>query len=108
MVLACRAQIREVRATVEVLRYISLIVRRTRDHADVQLGASPRAAIHLFRFGQAMSAIEGRDFLTPDDVKAAAPAVLRHRLLLTAEAQVAARTPDQVVAEVLERVEIPR
>jgi MoxR-like ATPase len=107
-VLACRAQIRTIRATPEVLQYISQVIRGTRDHADVQLGASPRAAIHLFRLGQAMSAIEGRDYLTPDDVKAAAPAVLRHRLLLTAEAQVAARTPDKIVADVLERIEIPR
>jgi MoxR-like ATPase len=107
-VLACRAQIRQVRATVDVLQYISRVVRGTRDHADVQLGASPRAAIHLFRLGQALSAIQGREYLTPDDVKSAAPAVLRHRLLLTAEAQVAARTPDQVVAEVLERIEVPR
>jgi MoxR-like ATPase len=107
-VLACRAQIRAIRATTEVLRYISQVIRATRAHADVQLGASPRAGIHLFRLGQALSAIEGREYLTPDDVKAAAPAVLRHRLLLTAEAQVAARTPDQVVAEVLERIEVPR
>ncbi len=107
-VLACRQRIRQIQATPDVLRYISQIVRSTREHPDVQLGASPRAAIHLFLLSQSMAGINGREFVTPDDVKAAAPAVLRHRLLLTAEAQVSARTPDQVAAEVLERIEVPR
>jgi MoxR-like ATPase len=107
-VLACRERIRQIKATPEVLKYISQIVRSTREHPDVQLGASPRAAIHLFLLSQAMAGINGREFITPDDVKSAAPAVLRHRLLLTAEAQVAARTPDQIAAEVLQRIEVPR
>jgi MoxR-like ATPase len=107
-VLACRESIRQIRATPDVLRYISQIVQSTRSHPDIQLGASPRAAIHLFLLSQSMAGINGREFITPDDVKSAAPAVLRHRLLLTAEAQVAARTPDQIAGEVLERVEVPR
>jgi MoxR-like ATPase len=107
-VLACRGRIRQIKATPEVLKYISQIVRATREHPDVQLGASPRAAIHLFLLSQSMAGINGREFITPDDVKSAAPAVLRHRLLLTAEAQVAARTPDQIAAEVLQRIEVPR
>jgi MoxR-like ATPase len=107
-VLACRKRIRDVRAAPEVLKYISEIVRGTRTHADVQLGASPRAAIHLFLLSQAMAGVAGREFITPDDAKSAAPAVLRHRMMLTAEAQVSARTPDQVVADVLARVEVPR
>jgi MoxR-like ATPase len=107
-VLACRERIRQIKATPDVLRYISQIVRSTREHPDVQLGASPRAAIHLFLLSQSMAGINAREFVTPDDVKAAAPAVLRHRLLLTAEAQVSARTPDQIAAEVLERIEVPR
>jgi MoxR-like ATPase len=107
-VLACRERIRQIKATPEVLKYISQIVRSTRELPEVQLGASPRAAIHLFLLSQSMAGINGREFITPDDVKSAAPAVLRHRLLLTAEAQVAARTPDQIAAEVLQRIEVPR
>jgi MoxR-like ATPase len=107
-VLACRERIRQIRATPDVLKYISQIVRSTRAHPEVQLGASPRAAIHLFLLSQSIAGINGREFVTPDDIKAAAPAVLRHRLLLTAEAQVGARTADQIAAEVLERIEVPR
>ncbi|HET6323926.1 MAG TPA: MoxR family ATPase [Planctomycetaceae bacterium] len=107
-VLACRERIRQIRATPDVLRYISQIVRSTREHPDVQLGASPRAAIHLFLLSQAIAGSNGREFVTPDDIKSAAPAVLRHRILLTAEAQVSARTADQIAAEVLDRIEVPR
>lgn len=107
-ILECRARIRGIRGETEVLKFISQIVRGTRQHADVQLGASPRAAVHLLQLSQSLAGMEGREFITPDDVKSAAPAVLRHRLLLTAEAQVAARTPDQVITEVLQRVEVPR
>jgi MoxR-like ATPase len=57
---------------------------------------------------KALAVMDGRDFVTPDDVKAAAPAVLRHRILLTPEAQVAAQTSEQVLAAVLSRVEVPR
>jgi MoxR-like ATPase len=106
--LDCRRIIREIRAAPEVVRYIAQIVRATRQHPAVQLGASPRGAIHLLQLSKALAAMEGRDFITPDDVKRAAPAVLRHRLILTPEAQVAAHTTDQVIGEVLAQIEVPR
>jgi MoxR-like ATPase len=107
-VLELRRQIREIRTAPEVLRYLSEVVRATRSMPQVQLGGSPRAAVHLLLMSKTLAAMEGRDFVTPDDVKLAAPAVLRHRLLLTAEAQVAAITPDQVLSKLLSQVEVPR
>jgi MoxR-like ATPase len=107
-VLATRRDLTGIRTTPEVLRYLSEIVRATRSLAQIQVGASPRAAVHLLLMSKTMAAMDGREFVTPDDVKAAAPAVLRHRLLLTPEAQVAAETPDRVLARALAQVEVPR
>jgi MoxR-like ATPase len=107
-VLAVRQQVREIRTTPEVLRYLAEVVRATRSAPQVQLGASPRAGVHLLLIGKTLAAMDGRDFVTPDDVKLAAPAVLRHRMILTPEAQVAAETPDQILAKVLAQIEVPR
>jgi len=91
-----------------LFKYIVQIARRTRDWPALSLGASPRAAVSLLFVAKAMAALEGRDFLVPDDVKAAAPPVLRHRLLLKPEADLEGITTDQVVAEVLAAVEVPK
>ena len=92
----------------QVMRYLSELVRATRSSPQIQVGASPRAAVHLLLMSKTVAAMDGREFVTPDDVKAAAPAVLRHRLILTPEAQVAAETPDRVLTRVLAQVEVPR
>ncbi|NOX53893.1 MAG: MoxR family ATPase [Planctomycetes bacterium] len=107
-VIGARQTVQAVTASQDILAYIRAIVRTTRQHPQVQLGASPRGAIHLLLLSKAVAVMEGRDFVTPDDVKLVAPAVLRHRLLLTPEAQVAARTADQVLESVLGQVEVPR
>ena len=107
-VLECRAASRRVRTEPNVLRYIVEIVRATRTHPQVQLGSSPRGAIHLLLLSKVLAVMDGREFVTPDDVKLAAPGVLRHRILLTPEAQVAARTTDHVLNEVLGAVTVPR
>jgi len=74
----------------------------------VRLGASPRSAQALLASAKARAALEGNGFVTPDDVKAVAPSVLSHRLLLTPEAQVEGTSPEDVVASVLDRVPVPR
>jgi MoxR-like ATPase len=107
-VLATRQELVGIRVSPEVLSYLSEIVRSTRTSPQIQVGASPRAAVHLLLMSKAMAAMDGRDFVTPDDVKAAAPGVLRHRLILTPEAHVAAETPDRVLARSLAQVEVPR
>jgi len=74
----------------------------------VALGASPRAAIHLMQIAKAIAAIEGRDYLLPDDVKRVAPPVLRHRLIIRPEADLEGVTSDQVIADVLASVPVPK
>ena len=88
--------------------YIAAVARRTRDWPALTLGASPRAAIHLMQLAKAMAAMEGRDYLLPDDVKRAAPPVLRHRIVLTPEADLDGLTADQVIADVLAATDVPK
>ncbi len=105
---AAREEVRRVRVEPQLFRYVSAIVRRSRDWPSLSLGASPRAALNLLFVAKATAALEGRDFLIPDDVKAVAPAVLRHRLLLKPEADLDGITADQVVAQVIAAVEVPK
>jgi len=83
-------------------------VRRTRDWPAISLGGSPRAAVGLFFVARALAGMDGRDYLLPDDVKAAALPVLRHRLLLKPEADLEGLTADQVLAQVIAAVEVPK
>src|SRR5437762_2717199 len=80
-VLACQQAIREVQVNDKVRRYLLQIVQETREHADLHLGGSPRASIGLYRTGQALAAIHGRNFVLPDDIKKMAHVVLDHRLI---------------------------
>jgi MoxR-like ATPase len=105
---AARAEIAQVRVEPALYQYLVSIVRRTRDWPALSLGASPRAAIGLFFVARAMAGMEGRDFLIPDDIKSAAPAVLRHRLLLKPEADLEGLSADSVIAEILSAVEVPK
>jgi MoxR-like ATPase len=103
-----RAEVRNMRVEPGVQRYIVDIVRRTRDHAAAHYGASPRAAVALLLCSKALSAIRGRDFATPDDVRDIARPVLRHRLTLRAEAELDGATPDSVISDILQSSEVPR
>ncbi len=102
-----RGEVRAVRVGDAVRRYAVEIVRGTRRIDGVDLGASPRAALALYRAAQAHAAIRGRAYVLPDDVKAQAVAVLRHRLFLGADAQMRGRTTTAIVAEVLARTPVP-
>jgi MoxR-like ATPase len=99
--------VRSVHVSDEVRRYVVDLVTATRRHPDLRLGASPRATLHLIRTARAAAALDGRPFVVPDDVQALAPVVLPHRLLPTPEAQLARRTPSDVVAELIRRVPLP-
>ena len=102
-----RDEVRAVRVSDAVRRYTVEIVRGTRRIDGVDLGASPRAALALYRAAQAHAAMRGRAYVLPDDVKAQAVAVLRHRLFLNADAQMRGRTTTAIVAEVLARTPVP-
>ena len=99
--------VRQVHVSEPVRRYAVTLVGATRNHPDLRLGASPRATLHLVRAARASAALDGRDYVLPDDVQSLASAVLAHRLLPTAQAQLNRRTPEQVVAEILQRVPLP-
>ena len=105
---SARREAAGVRVEDGLLGYLAAIVRRTRDWPAVALGASPRAGVHLMQLAKAVAATEGRDFVLPDDVKRVAPAVLRHRLIIRAEAEMEGVTPDQVVTDVLAAVPVPK
>ena len=104
---ALRDEVRRVRVGDAVRRYIADLVRATRRADGVELGASPRAALALYRAAQAHAAMRGRAYVLPDDVKAQAQAVLRHRIFLGADAQMRGRTGAAVVTEVLGRTAVP-
>ncbi|GAA2363665.1 MoxR family ATPase [Streptomyces cuspidosporus] len=99
--------VREVHVAEAVRRYAVDLVSATRNHPDLRLGASPRATLHLLRAAKAAAALAGRDFALPDDVQSLAVAVLAHRLLPTAQAQLNRRTAEQVVADILQRTPVP-
>ncbi len=103
-----RATTRGVRVETMVRRYATSIVRRTRSIVDVSLGASPRAAEMLMLGAKAHAIVAGRTFVTPDDVKALALPVLRHRILLRPEVEVEGRTADDCLRELLLTIEVPR
>ncbi|WP_242417018.1 AAA family ATPase [Sphingomonas panni] len=98
----------QVRLVDEVIDYIVRLIRATRDHGDLSSGASPRAASALAAAARAGAALDGRDYVIPDDVKALAPALLRHRLILSPSAEIDGRRVEDVVASLIASVEAPR
>nr|WP_240979486.1 AAA family ATPase [Streptomyces sp. HNM0574] len=99
--------VRGVHVAEGVRRYAVDLVAATRAHAELRLGASPRATLHLLRAARAAAALAGRDFALPDDAQALAVPVLAHRLLPTAQAQLNRRTSEQIVAEIVRSVPVP-
>jgi len=97
-----------VRLVDEVVDYIAALIRGTRGVADLESGASPRAGAMLAGAARARAAIDGRDFVIPDDVKQLAPALLRHRLILSPAAEIDGRVVEEVVTGIIEQIEAPR
>ena len=92
----------------EVVAYVTALVRKTRELPSVELGASPRAAVHLLAAARASACLAGRTFATPDDVVRMAPPVLRHRLILRPEAELERYRPDDAVQAALQAIPVPR
>ncbi|WP_127580564.1 AAA family ATPase [Paenibacillus koleovorans] len=103
-----KARTAEVVVEDSIIAYITTIVRKTRDSKRVQLGASPRAGIAILTASKAWAALEGRSYVTPDDVKLVARPALRHRLLLTPQEELEGGTSDHIVQETLASVPVPR
>jgi MoxR-like ATPase len=83
------------------------VARATREHEEVDLGASPRGTMALYHASQALAALRGRSFVLPDDVKFLAPHVLTHRILISPQTRLRGRRPEEVVAEIVNTVPVP-
>jgi MoxR-like ATPase len=101
-------QVRQVKVQEALFAYIVDIVRRTRDWPALSLGSSPRAAVSLLTFSKAVAAMDGRDYLIPDDIKQAVLPVFRHRVVVKPEADLEGVTADQVIQDVVRAVELPK
>ncbi|MBS1536168.1 MAG: MoxR family ATPase [Bacteroidetes bacterium] len=103
-----QAAVREIRIDEKLLGYIANIVGQTRSHTGLFLGASPRASIGIMTASKAFAAMNGRDFITPEDIKDVAPHILRHRILLTPEKEMEGISPADIVRQIIEKIEVPR
>ena len=103
-----RQVVEQVRTAIEVREYVADLVRATREDSTLTLGGSPRATVALFRVARAAALLDGRDYVTPDDVKSSATPVLRHRVMMAAELEVEGRTADDAIASLLARVPAPK
>ncbi len=106
-ILKVRAMLPAVEVKDEVMHYIVRIIEETHNDPSVKLGGSPRAAISLYLCSKAHALMEGRDYVIPDDIKAIAAHVLRHRILLSPEAELEGVTPDSVIRSILNKVPVP-
>ena len=104
---AARAIVDATIAREEILQYAVALVRATREHPAISVGASPRAALWMVRGAKAIAAIEGRDFVLPEDVQAVSRPTLRHRVVLEPGAEVEGMGPDDAVDEVARAVAVP-
>jgi MoxR-like ATPase len=102
-----QAQRRQVRVVESLRDYVVKVARATRKHPDIELGASPRATLALFQASQAWAAIQGRDYVLPDDVKQMAPHVLTHRMMISSQAQLRGRKPEELVSGLVDSVPVP-
>lgn len=91
-----------------LMRYIAEIISQTRKSKAVFVGASPRATVAVMQCAKAYALLQGRDFVTPDDIKAVAPYVIHHRIILNAEAEMSGLTPDKVARTLIDKVEVPK
>ncbi|QIL75625.1 AAA family ATPase [Hymenobacter sp. HDW8] len=103
-----RRQVRQQHVEPKLLDYIARLVGQTRAHKALYLGASPRASLALLNGAKALAALRGRDFVTPEDVQFLAAPVLRHRIQLTPEREMEGGTPDEVVKQIMQQIEVPR
>lgn len=103
-----RSLMQQVFVEPSLLRYIADIVQQTRQSRAVFLGASPRAAVAMLQASKAYALLQGRQFVTPEDIKYVTPSILHHRIVLTAEAEMEGYTPTKVTQRLIDKVEVPK
>jgi MoxR-like ATPase len=107
-VLTMRSLLQQVHVDPSLLKYIALVVQQTRQSKAIYLGASPRAAVSMLSASKAYALLQGRLFVSPDDIQFVAPSILHHRIQLTAEAEMEGHTPMKVVERLMSKVEVPK
>lgn len=103
-----RRQVIDVQADAELIRYIVAIIQETREHPMLEIGASPRGSIALLQCAKACACYQGRDYVIPEDVKSMTMPVLRHRIVIRPELEIEGVRPDQVLADILAKIKVPR
>jgi MoxR-like ATPase len=107
-VLEFQAQVRRIHIEEKLLHYIAALIQETRVNPSLYLGASPRASLAVMNCAKAVAAMRDRDFVTPDDIVEMLPHVLRHRIMLTPEREMEGIAADEVIAQIIKAVEVPR
>jgi MoxR-like ATPase len=108
VIASLRKQVSAIHVEEKLIRFIVALVSSTREHKSIYLGASPRASIGILQSSKAIAAMNGRDFVVPEDILQVTPAVLRHRLVLTPEKEMEGGSTDDVIRELIQAMEIPR
>ncbi|MVN21200.1 AAA family ATPase [Mucilaginibacter arboris] len=103
-----RNQVRSLHVEPKLLEFVARIIHETRNSKSLYLGGSPRASLAIINAAKAIAAMSGRDFVTPDDIIYVTPAVLRHRIMLSPDKEMEGVTPDEVVHQIIQKLEIPR
>lgn len=107
-IIALRKQVRSLHVEPKLLEFVARIIHETRNNKSLYLGGSPRASLAIVNSAKAIAAMRGRDFITPEDIISVTPAVLRHRIMLTPDKEMEGISPDDVVAQIIQKIEIPR
>jgi len=107
-IVALRQQVKALHVEPKLLEFVAKIIHETRSNKSLYLGGSPRASLAIVNAAKAIAAIKGRDFITPDDIILMAAPVLRHRIMLTPDKEMEGVTPDEVIAQIIQKIEVPR
>ncbi len=107
-VAALRKQIKTLVIEEKLLHFIAKLIHQTRNHKSIYLGASPRASLAIMNASKAMAAMQGRDFVTPEDILAIVPPVLRHRIILAPDKEMEGVTEDEVIRQIIQSMDVPR
>lgn len=107
-IISLRNQVRSFHVEPKILEFVAKVIHETRNNKSLYLGGSPRASLAVVNAAKALAAIRGRDFVTPDDIVWVAPAVLRHRIMLTPDKEMEGVSPDDIIKQIIQKIEIPR
>lgn len=107
-IISLRHQVRGFHVEPKIVEFVAKVIHETRNNKSLYLGGSPRASLAVVNAAKALAAIRGRDFVTPDDIVWLAPAVLRHRIMLTPDKEMEGVSPDDIIKQIIQKIEVPR